>query len=154
VLLYFVTANPVNYACACGAGSENRRKALGKPTPERQNFSGGGPMNWKLGFFRLWIVASACWAAAVGWLFYVAVVAPRSLTAIQDACVEARRAEPALGSPFDCFAKGMNFDYVIPLGPLVAKYLALAAVPMLAAFLFWFVGVWVVAGFHQRRHRR
>ena len=39
----------------------------------------------------------------------------------------------------------MNFDYVIPLGPLVAKYIALALVPMLAAFLFWFVGAWVVA---------
>ena len=72
----------------------------GNAVKERQTFSEGGPMNWKLGFFRLWIVASACWAAVVGWLFYVAVVAPRSLAAIQDACVEARRAEPALGSPF------------------------------------------------------
>ena len=111
-------------------------------------------MNWKLGFFRLWIVASAGWAAVVGWLFYVAVVAPRSLAAIQDACVEARRAEPALGSPFDCFAKGMNFDYVLPLGPIVAKYLALAVVPMLAAFLLWFVGAWIMAGFHHRPNVR
>ncbi len=107
-------------------------------------------MNWKLGFIRLWIVASAGWAAVVGWLFYVAVIAPRSLAAIQDACVEARRAEPALGSPFDCFAKGMNFDYVIPLGPIIAKYLALAVGPMVAAVLLWFVGAWIVAGFHRR----
>jgi hypothetical protein len=127
---------------------------LGKSAKGRQNFIDGGSMNWKLGFFRLWIVASACWAAAVGWLFYTAVVAPRSLAAIQDACVEARRAEPALGSPFDCFAKGMNFDYVIPLGPIVAKYLALAVGPMLAAFLFWFVGEWIVAGFYRRRPKR
>jgi hypothetical protein len=111
-------------------------------------------MNWKLGFFRLWIVVSACWAAVVAWLFYAAVVAPRSLAAVQDACVEARRAEPALGSPFDCFAKGMNFDYVLPLGPIVAKYLALAAGPMLAAFLFWFVGAWIVDGFYRRRPKR
>jgi hypothetical protein len=111
-------------------------------------------MNWKLGFFRLWIVVSACWAVVVGWLFYSAVVAPRSLAAIQDACVEARRAEPALGSPFDCFAKGLNFDYVLPLGPIVAKYIALAVGPMLAAFLFWFVAAWVVAGFYRRRSKR
>jgi len=111
-------------------------------------------MNWKLGFFRLWIVSSACWAAVVGWLFYVAVVAPRSLAAVQDACVELHRADPSLGSPFDCFAKGMNFDYVIPLGPIVAKYLALAAVPMLAAVLFWFVGAWIVAGFYRRPNAR
>jgi hypothetical protein len=111
-------------------------------------------MNWKLGFFRLWIVASVAWAAVVGGLFYIAVVAPRSLAAIQDACVEARRAEPALGSPFDCFAKGMNFDYVIPLGPIVAKYLALAIGPMIAAFLLWFVAAWIAAGFFQRRRSK
>jgi hypothetical protein len=111
-------------------------------------------MNWKLGFLRLWIVASAFWAAVVAWLFYSAVVAPRSLAAIQDACVEARRAEPALGSPFDCFTKGMNFDYVLPLGPIIAKYIALAIGPMLAAFLLWFVGAWVIAGFYRRRPKR
>ena len=70
------------------------------------------------------------------------------------ACVEARRAEPALGSPFDCFAKGMNFDYVIPLGPIVAKYFAMAIGPMLAAFVLWFVGAWIMAGFYRRRTKR
>jgi hypothetical protein len=140
-----------------GLGPHERRNALsklGKSAKGRQNFIDEGSMNWKLGFFTLWIVASAFWAVAVGWLFYIAVVAPRSLAAIQDACVEARRAEPALGSPFDCFAKGMNFDYVIPLGPIVAKYIALAVGPMLAAFLFWFVGAWIVAGFYRRRPKR
>jgi len=111
-------------------------------------------MNWKLGFFRIWIVASVCWAVFVGWLFYAAVIAPRSLAAAQDACIEARRAEPALGNPFDCFAKGLNFDYVIPIGPFVAKYLALAVGPMVGAFLLWFVGAWIVAGFNDRRRGR
>ena len=102
-------------------------------------------------------VVPSCWAV-VDFIGanpeYADLVAPRSLAAIQDACVEARRAEPALGSPFDCFAKGMNFDYVIPLGPIVAKYFALAIGPMLAAFVLWFVGAWIMAGFYRRRTKR
>jgi hypothetical protein len=48
----------------------------------------------------------------------------------------------------------MNFDYVLPLGPIIAKYIALAIGPMLAAFLLWFVGAWVIAGFYRRRPKR
>ena len=80
-------------------------------------------MNWKLGFFRIWIVASICWVSFVGWLFYNATVVSRRITATQQACVDDRRADPSLGNVFDCFDKGIRFDDLTTFGSVVAKYL-------------------------------
>jgi hypothetical protein len=43
----------------------------------------------------------------------------------------------------------MAFDDLIPLGPLVAKYLLLAVGPILGALLLWVVGTWIIAGFRR-----
>jgi len=116
----------------------------------RASSTNGGSMNWKLGFFRIWLVAAICWAAFVGWLVYNETLRPHRLAEVQQACVDAYRADPALGNVFDCFNKGVSFDNVVPLGILLPKYLALAAGPMVGAFLLWFVGAWIVAGFNRR----
>ena len=44
----------------------------------------------------------------------------------------------------------MVFDDLIPLDPLVAKYLALAVGPILGALLLWFAVTWIAAGFKRR----
>lgn len=115
-------------------------------------------MNWKLGFFRIWIVASICWVSFVGWLFYNATVVSRRITATQQACVDDRRADPSLGNVFDCFDKGIRFDDLTTFGSVVTKYLALAVGPMFGALVLWFVAAWIVAGFNRhptvsRRYR-
>jgi hypothetical protein len=111
----------------------------------------GDVMNWKLGFFRIWVVACICWAAFVGWLFYNATVVSSRMTATQEACVADRRADPSLGNVFDCFDKGIRFEDLSTFGSLVTKHLALAIGPMIGALVLWFVAVWVVAGFNRRR---
>ncbi len=99
-------------------------------------------MNWKQGFLRIWIVASVCWAAFVGWLFYNATVVSQRLAAVQSACVEDRRADPSLGNVFDCFEKGMRIDDLTT---------SLAVGPMVGAVVIWFVVSWILAGFHSQR---
>jgi hypothetical protein len=109
----------------------------------------GTTMNWKQGFLRIWIVASVCWVGFVGWLFYNATVVSKRLAAVQSACVEDRRADPALGNVFDCFEKGMRIDDLTTFGSIVTKHLALAAGPMVGAVVVWYVVSWILAGFHS-----
>src|SRR6267154_596144 len=60
-------------------------------------------MNWRRGFLRLWIVASACWLMLVGAVAYQKVGLSRQAATEQAACADARRVNPTLGNPFDCF---------------------------------------------------
>ena len=108
-------------------------------------------MNWKRGFFRIWIVASVGWAGFVGWLFYNATVVSQRQAAIQSACVEDRRADPSLGNVFDCFEKGIRIDDLTTFGSILTKHLALAVGPMIAALVVWFVAAWILAGFQNQR---
>src|SRR5262249_52725058 len=109
-------------------------------------------MNWKLGFFRIWIVASICWLAFVGFAFYSYEISPRQLAATQAACAEARQANPALGNVFDCFEKGGPlFADLIPLKGVLPTWLVLAFVPLFAVLLLGFAIAWISAGFKRRR---
>jgi hypothetical protein len=103
-------------------------------------------MNWKLGFFRIWLVASVCWVAFVGFAFYSDILVPRQLALKQAACVQAHRANPALGKVSDCLNNGrLLFDDRIPLRSVLPKYLAIAFGPIFAVLLLRFAIAWIMA---------
>jgi len=58
-------------------------------------------MNWRRGFFRIWIVLSLIWIVAVAGVAYQNEWLPRERIAEQNACAEKRTANPSLGNPFD-----------------------------------------------------
>jgi hypothetical protein len=72
-------------------------------------------VNVKRGLLRLWIVISICWVAAVVIKFYEREIIPRQVAAQQAACAEARRANPKLGNPFDCFDGSNTFADLVPV---------------------------------------
>jgi hypothetical protein len=112
----------------------------------------GGSMNWKPGFFRIWIVASVCWVAFVGFAFYSEILVPRQLALTQVGCIQAHRANPALGKVSDCLYNGrLLFDDRIPFRSVLPKYLAMAFGPIFAVLLLGFSFAWIVAGFKRRR---
>jgi hypothetical protein len=109
-------------------------------------------MNWRAGMFRVWIVASILWIGAASWAAYEKIAVPRQIAAQQQACADERKANTKLGNPFDCFDGAVMFDDLIPLGPQILRYAAIAIGPPLCILVFWFIGAWVAAGF-SRQHR-
>jgi len=101
-------------------------------------------MNWRR---RLWIVASALWIALVTWVEYDGVVRPYQEAARQQKCFETLKANPALGNPRSCLVGGIKFDDLIPIDREVAKFAALAFVPILATLVLGLAVAWIVAGF-------
>src|SRR5690349_6030978 len=85
-------------------------------------------LNWRRGMFRLWLVFSIAWVLLIAWIGYENIVIPRQLAAQANPCADARRADPKLGKPLDCFAGQNMFADLIPVGPEVAFYCTLAAV--------------------------
>jgi hypothetical protein len=132
-------------------------------------------MNWKSGLFRVWLVVSVGWIA----LCAVAIqsrVAPRILTScVESACFSARTANHVLGNPFDCFDDRQNaanpyLDMLPDRGqrPLqscrnfddvlfglrihwqeLAELIIFAISLPLGLLVFWWIGVWITAGFRR-----
>jgi hypothetical protein len=90
-------------------------------------------MNWRRGFFRLWLAFSVCWVGAV--VFFESPI---------TACVKVRHALD-IGNPFDCFVED---------GVVNGRILALAFAPVLLSFLIGLVGGWVIGGFSGSRDFR
>jgi hypothetical protein len=103
-------------------------------------------MNWKHGLFRLWVVSSVSWATFVGWLAY----SERTAAFAHAGCAEARHANPALGSPSDCFVGNSHFfDDLIPLSSFIGRYVPIALGPILATLIIGLAGAWIAAGFRR-----
>lgn len=101
---------------------------------------------------RLWLITSMLWITWVGWIAYEGAVVPRLVAANQNACLEARKANPSLGNPFDCFdGGGMSFADVVPWSTDIISYGALAFTPVLVLLLIGLVIRWIVAGFRPSK---
>jgi len=81
-------------------------------------------MNWRVGFFRLWIVLTASWIALVGLVAYGEVV-PLSRNAFSD---------------------------LIPVGPLVLKYAIAALIGPALLFGLGAIFLWIGDGFRRNSH--
>lgn len=105
-------------------------------------------MNWRIGLFRLWIVASLAWAALVGWMAYDRW----TVAAQQGACYTAREANPSLGSPLGCFTSAATmFDDLVPWDSYLRYYLLLALLPVIGFLIVGLALRWIGAGFQRSR---
>ena len=84
----------------------------------------------------------------VGAVAYQKVGLSRQAATEQAACADARRVNPTLGNPFDCFDSRLDpFADLIPQGPMLARYAVLAIVPVIGTFVLGIAGAWVISGF-------
>jgi hypothetical protein len=109
-------------------------------------------MNWKRGFFRVWLVLSVCWLGFWALGIYEHVV-ERSSAAAAHACFMAKKDIPPPGNPFDCFdgVRGNRFADLIPLPRSISNYVAIALGPPIALLLLGLVTIWVSRGFRRPR---
>jgi hypothetical protein len=107
-------------------------------------------MNFHRGLFRLWIVVSIFWVAIISGIAYFTFLAPRETAASQQACADARIADPKLGNPYACFDGPVSFDDLIPIGPAVTKYVSMAVLPPVALLGFGLIVMWVGRGFRAK----
>jgi hypothetical protein len=107
-------------------------------------------MNWRAGMFRIWIVASLIWAALVSFVAFQKVVSPRLDAIEMNRCAEQRKASGL--DPFDCFDPDEGAKSLAVPAPMIDLfiYAALAAGPIGATFMLWFVGEWIAVGFRPR----
>jgi hypothetical protein len=88
-------------------------------------------VNWRRGFFRVWLASSVLWIALVALMAYTSYD-PWKLAADRLACFE-ERATRGLSTAMDCFPDGKVLsDLRIPIGPYVAGYVAWATLPPVA----------------------
>jgi hypothetical protein len=107
-------------------------------------------MNWTRGLIRLWLVVSILWISVVGWLAYLGGVVPRIAAAKQQACFEARKADPRLGNVFDCFdGGGSPFADLVPWSNDIFTYGGWAFIPPLVLLFIGILIKWVMAGFRH-----
>jgi len=100
-------------------------------------------MNWKRGLFRLWLLAATLWVVLPVWLFYETLERRNLAAKGLDACFAARKANPSVGNPFNCF------DDLVPIGPQIAQYVAMALGPPITVFLLGYSLLWVLKGFRR-----
>jgi hypothetical protein len=101
-------------------------------------------MNWRRGLLRLWLVASLCWAAFIGWSAYQESMA----LSAQHACWESKKDNPGAGNPFDCFDARIGlFEDLVPVETRIARYAVLLIIPILIPLVLGFAVAWVLAGF-------
>jgi hypothetical protein len=94
-------------------------------------------MNWRIGLFRFWIVASAIWMAAVAWYFRESIVGECPPSYVLDAKLYV---VCELGiSPWGLFEWR---DLLAPLGLVTLPPLAMLT---LGALVFW-----IASGFKAR----
>lgn len=108
-------------------------------------------MNWRTGLLRLWMVASVCWGCVVVWLAYVEAWKPRHSALDQLACMRARN-NHLVFNQFDC-PNILRFDDLVPIGPAVAKYTAIAVGPIIGVLIIGIGIAWAASGFRRERRR-
>jgi hypothetical protein len=101
-------------------------------------------MNWRGGMLRLWIVTSVIWAGTISLIAYQNIAVPRLQS---NRCLE--RSQINGHNPFDCFDPNVVGVFSSPSD--VIFYVALALGPVGTAFVLWFIGKWIVAGFKARQ---
>ena len=109
-------------------------------------------MNWRRGIFRAWIVASVLWICAVTWIAYARFYNARSSEISEKNCADTRRANPALGNPYDCFVTRPNmFDDLIPFDGWVWMYAPMAFGPPIGAAALCILCGWIASGFARTK---
>ncbi len=118
----------------------------------RADGEGKATLNLRRGLFRLWLIASAIWIAAVAWVTYVIAISPRLIAVAETKCFEASKRATDGRNPFDCFhGTGMKFDDLTPLWTELAPFIAAALAPVFFLLLMGLAGFWVAAGFRHRK---
>jgi hypothetical protein len=128
-------------------------------------------MNWRRGFWRLWIVGSVLWALAVAVLVNIssdeksrgAYPTPDGHQTFvpweriwsldgQNSCAKARQEDTSLGNPFACFEPRKPermLRGVLPTDAQVTAFLFLALVPSVVALVLGLAVAWIVRGFRR-----
>jgi hypothetical protein len=105
-------------------------------------------LRWRLGLFRLWLAASVLWVGLATWTTYERVIDPPNRADLEEACFNARQADPALGNPWSCLIDG-HHPALASFSSYAWDYAALAFLPVLFVLAAGVVGVWVAAGFRR-----
>ena len=97
-------------------------------------------MNWRRGLIRLWLAVSVSWTLGVAWFGYQQWHFNRQIIRDEGLCADARRSNPSLGNPFECFST------IQSEASIILEYSAMALGPAIGLLIEGITAKWVIAG--------